>query len=138
MTNEFEKVMIFFGTIIADFMQFACDQFGVKIIKFFATRVVVYPAHQAEFESTLLINIKALINHEFGNYLVQSVVENWDVACCSRIMSIFEKELVSLSISKYSSNVLEKMIERLENVSSLNNYRKSWILFLKKLNHRII
>lgn len=113
---DFEQALIFIDTIISNFMLFACNQYGVKITKIFANGVISHSEYLQEFEAVLFHNLKHLINHEFGNYLIQQVIDNWGIQYCSKIVSAFDKCLVSLSINKYSSNVLEKLIEKLENV----------------------
>lgn len=115
-SNDFEKALVFFNTIISNFMLFACDQYGVKIIKVFSNGVTFYSNLLQQFEIILFNNIKLLINHEYGNYLIQSVIDNWGILYCSKIMNTFNGTLVNLSVSKYSSNVLEKLIEKLQNV----------------------
>lgn len=121
LSNEFDKALVFFNVIISNFMLFACDQYGIKIIKVFVNGVVYYSALLQQFESIFLINIKLLINHEYGNYLVQAVIDSWGILYCSKIMNAFSFNLISLSINKYSSNVLEKLIDKLQNVSNSNN-----------------
>lgn len=118
---DFEQALIFFDVIISNFMVFACDQYGVKITKIYANGVISYSTYLQEFEVVLFQNLKLLINHEFGNYLIQLVIDNWGIHYCSKIVGEFHKCLVSLSINKYSSNVLEKLIEKLENVSNILN-----------------
>ena len=53
-----------------------------------------------------------LIQHSYGNYVIQVIVENWDLNEIFEILSIFKNNYTILSKSKYSSNVVERCIEK--------------------------
>ena len=53
-----------------------------------------------------------LIQNPYGNYALQTVLENWDLDDCEEIMSNFYGKCILLSLQKYSSNVIEKCLER--------------------------
>ena len=53
-----------------------------------------------------------LIQHAYGNYVIQVIVENWDLNEILEILSIFKNNYTILSKSKYSSNVVERCIEK--------------------------
>jgi hypothetical protein len=118
----FEKSLIFFDIIEENFMTFACDQYGIKIIKLFCNSVHKKSKYFEIFEEKLFSNLFSLINHEFGNYLIQSAIESWKIFFSWKIVEIFDKRLLSLSVNKYSSNVFEKLITKLEDV------RKSYMI----------
>ena len=53
-----------------------------------------------------------LIQHAYGNYVIQVIVENWDLNEILEILSNFHNKFTILSMSKYSSNVVERCIEK--------------------------
>lgn len=114
-----EKSLIFFEIIAENFMTFACDQYGIKIIKLFCNGVQKKSKYFEIFQEKLFSNLLSLINHEFGNYLIQSAIESWKIFFSWKIVEIFDKKLLSLSVNKYSSNVFEKLISKLEDVRVL-------------------
>ena len=119
---SYDIMFNFYGTIIDNFISFSYDQYGIKIIKLFAISVANNLSNSIKkknfeiFEAKIFENIEKLINHEFGNYLIQVVIYNWKILYAWKIADYFENRLLELSMNKYSSNVLEKLISKLENV----------------------
>lgn len=112
------KAFFLLPTILDNFMLLACSQYGVKILKIFVRSIIYFPAELLDFEELLFSNIKTLINHEYGNYLIQSLVDVESISYCSKIVTAFDSNLLSLAMSKYSFNVLDKLIDKLQNVST--------------------
>ena len=63
-------------------------------------------------------NALQLIKHPYANFVIQVVVECWNDY--KEILDLFDKKYYYLSLEKYASNVVERIIERDENI--LNNY----------------
>lgn len=57
-------------------------------------------------------NALGLIQHSYGNYVIQVIVENWEEKEVMEVVSKFEGKFVFLSMQKYSSNVVERCIEK--------------------------
>ena len=78
--------------------------------------------HKKNLHDKLKIIVKEnalqLISHPFGNFVIQVVVECWNDY--NDILYLFDKKYYSLSLEKYASNVVERCIEKDENI--LNNY----------------
>jgi hypothetical protein len=55
-----------------------------------------------------------LIQHVYGNYVIQTALEKWDIHLLLPITQQFYGNFQFLSIQKYSSNVLEKCFEKLK------------------------
>jgi hypothetical protein len=55
-----------------------------------------------------------LIQHIYGNYVVQTALEHWDHEFLLPLMEKFYGNFAFLSIQKYSSNVLEKCFEKMK------------------------
>ena len=55
----------------------------------------------------------------YGNYAIQFILEEWGINKCEPIVNIIINNICSLSIQKYSSNVIEKIIDLLD-IKKLN------------------
>ena len=79
---------------------------------------VLLMTHKIDLHKKLkkLINDNALnlIVHQYGNYALQTIIENWDEADLEEINNIYKNKYVFLSIKKFSSNVIERILEKNE------------------------
>ena len=57
-------------------------------------------------------NAYNLIQHSCGNYVIQVIVEEWETKEIIEVISQFNGKYVNLSMQKYSSNVVERCIEK--------------------------
>ena len=57
-------------------------------------------------------NALNLIVHQYGNYVIQVIVENWDDNELEDIIKLYKDKYIYLSKQKYSSNVMERIIEK--------------------------
>jgi hypothetical protein len=48
----------------------------------------------------------------YGNYTIQTILEYWGNSDCEPISNVISKHLHCFSLQKYSSNVVEKFLER--------------------------
>ena len=55
-----------------------------------------------------------LIVHQYWNYAIQTIIENWNEPDLKDILEIYKNKYVSLSVKKYSSNVIERILEKNE------------------------
>lgn len=53
-----------------------------------------------------------LVQNPFGNYAIQTVMENWEASICETMFTKLRAKVAQLSIQKFSSNVIEKCLER--------------------------
>ena len=67
-----------------------------------------------------------LIIHPYGNYVIQELIESWDINEVKQSLLLYKNKLTSLSMEKYSSNVMEKYIEKSDDI--LNEYIDEIIL----------
>ena len=65
-------------------------------------------------KNLVIENYKEFILHPCGNFVVQGIVEFWDDYL--DIINLYKNFLFNLSLEKYSSNVIERFIERDEKV----------------------
>ena len=68
----------------------------------------------------MIENSLILIQNPFGNYALQTVIDNWELEDIKELIYTFKDKCVILSIQKYSSNVIERCIEKSEEF--LNNF----------------
>ena len=86
---------------------------GICIVK-----KILSLTHKKEIHEKLkkIINENAfnLIQHSYGNYVIQIIIETWDINEILEILSNFHNKYSILSMLKYSSNVVERCIEKSE------------------------
>ena len=61
-----------------------------------------------------------MIIHQYGNYVIQTIIENWDDNELDDIINQYKNKYIYLSKQKYSSNAIERIIEK--NKKNLENY----------------
>ena len=114
---EEEFISFLYDYIYENFLSLANNTNGICIVK-----KILSLTHKKLLHDKLKIIIKdnalQLIKHPYGNFVIQVVVECW--SDYKEILSLFDKKYYKLSLEKYASNVVERCIERDENI--LNNY----------------
>ena len=60
--------------------------------------------------------MQLLINHQFGNQVIQTAIQTWDDENVNVILHLLQNNLAALSMGKYSSNVIEKCLEKKEEI----------------------
>lgn len=119
-THVIEKILQYFNVeLLAPVINLICNDFlfiannpnGLCVIK----KVIEITEHTVYFEQIneqLCNNALLLIQNPYGNYALQHAFDTWDIAYTERIISQFQSNLLYLSIQKYSSNVIEKCLEK--------------------------
>ena len=114
---EEEYVTFIYNYIVDNFLELANNCNGICIVK----KLLSF-THKKNLHDKLKILVKEnalqLISHPYGNFVIQVVVECWNDY--NDILYLFDKKYYSLSLEKYASNVVERCIEKDENI--LNNY----------------
>ena len=114
---EEEYVTFIYNYIVDNFLELANNSNGICIVK----KLLSF-THKKNLHDKLKILVKEnalqLISHPYGNFVIQVVVECWNDY--NDILYLFDKKYYSLSLEKYASNVVERCIEKDENI--LNNY----------------
>ncbi len=100
-----------YDLILANFLQLACHSNGLcatkKVIACSKNRQYIYA-----IQRLLLINASMLVQNSYGNYSIQIALEKWDYELIEPLISMFYNNFFELSIQKFSSNVVEKCLER--------------------------
>ena len=119
-THVIEKILEHFNielllqviTLICnDFLFIANNPNGLCVVK----KVIEVANNTMYFDivnEQLTKNALLLIQNPYGNYTLQHALDVWDISQCENIIAQFQNNLVYLSIQKYSSNVIEKCLEK--------------------------
>ena len=115
--DEFKKEII--EHICENFLELAYNNNGICLVK-----KILLMTHKKELHIKLkklvFDNALNLILHQYGNYAIQIIIENWDETDLKEILEIYENKYIFLSNQKFSSNVMERILEKSE--KNLENY----------------
>lgn len=64
------------------------------------------------------MNLTSIITNQYGNYVIQSVLEMKDVSIKQGVFEIVKQNLAFLANQKYSSNVIEKCLDNNEYIAN--------------------
>ena len=121
-THVLEKMLSYFeDEFIQEIIEFVYNNFinlayhinGICIVKKLLLMTHKKELHQ-KLKKIVFENALNLIVHPYGNYVIQVIVENWDDNELVDILGKYKGKYVTLSLQKYSSNVLERIIEKNE------------------------
>jgi hypothetical protein len=136
-THVVEKVIIsydenvidsIYKTIINNFYDLAININGLCVCK----KAIIHSNNLDNLEmlrGKIYQNALPLIQNTYGNYVIQTAYENWNADFCEPISTQFYGKFYILSLQKFSSNVIEKLLETcnyevvsifINEVSSLN------------------
>lgn len=106
-----ELLLPVFNFICNDFLFIANNPNGLCVIK----KVIEVTNNTMYFDNVfeqLYKNALLLIQNPYGNYALQHALDVWNIAQSERLIKQFQGNLIYLSIQKYSSNVIEKCLEK--------------------------
>ena len=119
---NYEKYLIYISNFILDnFIYLVNNSNGLCVVK--KEIIIEYKIKNNNFEKLkklLVENSLILVQNPFGNYALQTAIDNWKLEDLKELISTFKGKCVILSIQKYSSNVIERCIEKSEEF--LNNF----------------
>ena len=114
---EEEYVSFIYNYIVDNFLELANNNNGICIVK----KILTF-THKKNIHDKLKIIVKEnglqLISHPYANFVIQIIVECW--SDYKDILALYDKKYYNLSLEKYASNVVERCIEKDEEI--LNNY----------------
>ena len=114
---EEEYINFIYNYIIENFLDLANNNNGICVVK----KILTF-THKKNIHDRLKVIIKEnalqLIIHPYANFVIQIVVDCWPDY--KDILVLFEKKYFNLSLEKYASNVVERCIEKDEEI--LDNY----------------
>ena len=116
---EEEYTQCIFEYAILNFASLSKDASGACVVK----KMISYKKDKTPYINTLkrlvIDNIKILINHQNGYLVIQSAIQNWNEYNIKEILNMIKNNYAVLSMGKYSSNVIEKCVEKSERVLSI-------------------
>ena len=127
-TYVLEKILSYFEEqFIQEIIDFVYNNFidlayhinGICIVKKLIVMTHKKELHE-KLKKKIYDNTLDLIVHQYGNYVIQVIIENWEDNELKDIIDLCNDKYVALSNKKYSSNVVERIIEK--NKENLENY----------------
>ena len=107
--DEFAKETIDY--VYNNFIDLSYHINGICIVKKLLLMTHKKDLHQ-KLKTKIIDNALNLIVHQYGNYVIQVIVENWDDNDLEDIINLYKDKYIYLSKQKYSSNVVERIIEK--------------------------
>ena len=104
-----EYISFIYSYISNNFIQLAYNSNGICIIKKILTFTQKNNLHK-KIKKIVKENAFGLIQHPYGNFVIQVIVECWDDY--NEIINLYKNNFFGLSMEKYSSNVIERFIEK--------------------------
>jgi F0F1-type ATP synthase delta subunit len=94
-----------------NFMDLACHINGICIVKKLIMMIHKKELHE-KLKKKILENTLYLIVHQYGNYVIQVIMENLENDELEDIINLCKDKYVYLSNQKFSSNAVERIIEK--------------------------
>ena len=96
------------GEMLGHVRDLALDKLGVCVLK--------KCCNDPQIMNEILGDLMLLIQHPYGNYAVQSILEIWKEEIAYDFSSAIQGKVIQLCLQKYASNVVEKALG-IENIS---------------------
>ena len=119
-THVLEKMLSYFEDkfiqeiidyVYNNFVELACHINGICIVKKLILLIHKKELHE-KIKKKIYENTMNLIVHQYGNYVIQVIMENWDDNELEDIVNLCKAKYVYLSNQKFSSNAVERIIEK--------------------------
>ena len=114
---EEEYISFLYSYISDNILKLAKNCNGICLVKKILTFINKKNLHE-KIKQIVKENALGLIKHQYGNFIIQGIVEYWNDY--REIIELYKNNFISLSLEKYSSNVIERFIEKDEEI--LNEY----------------
>jgi hypothetical protein len=63
-------------------------------------------------------NALEIVQNPFGNYIIQHILDEWGSEVIKDVINVIICNLISLSMQKFSSNVVEKCFDLVDHVNN--------------------
>ena len=129
-----------YSFIANNFIQLAFNNNAICVIKKLLTVKLSNYMHNI-IKTSVIKNAKEFILHPCGNFVVQGIVEYWDDYL--DIINLYKNNFFILSLEKYASNVVERFIERDDNIleqyiEEIVNSRKIYEIMKSKFGNYVV
>ena len=119
-THVLEKILSYFEDkfiqeiidfVYSNFLDLAYHINGICIVKKLILMTHKKELHE-KIKKIIYENTLNLIVHQYGNYVIQVIMENWEDNELEDIINLCKDKYLFLSNQKYSSNAVERIIEK--------------------------
>ena len=110
---EYEYTCYIYNYVLDNFLHLAMNVNGICVVKKVLLEYKYMNIHK-QLVKIVYDNALELIVHAYGNYVIQIILDKWDEKEVAFILTKFNEKYVELSNKKYSSNVIERCLERSE------------------------
>eukprot|EP00826_Nyctotherus_ovalis_P057728 TRINITY_DN7901_c0_g1_i11.p1 TRINITY_DN7901_c0_g1~~TRINITY_DN7901_c0_g1_i11.p1 ORF type:complete len:230 (-),score=49.83 TRINITY_DN7901_c0_g1_i11:200-889(-) len=102
--------------IIGELLKVSSSPNGLHVAKklISLTSKAEYEKHRVKIAETLAKNAIEIAQNPYGNYALQLVIDTYPTSITSKIIEVIKGKVVSLSVTRYSSNVVERCVEKAE------------------------
>ena len=114
---EEEYISFIYSYMIDNFLRLAYNCNGICLVK----KILTFTDKkflQDKIKKIVKENAFGLIQHPYGNFVIQVIIECWNNY--KEIINLYKDIFINLSLEKYASNVIERFIEKDEEI--LNNF----------------
>ena len=101
--------------ILKNFRSLALDCNGICVLKKFINSNKSDKVRK-DILNELVDNALEIVQSPFGNYAIQYAIQEWGISFCRNIVDVIVNNIVSLSMQKYSSNAVEKVLDLADEV----------------------
>ena len=110
---ENEYIEFIFDFVEKNFLLLSNHINGICIVKKIVSYINKKDIHE-KIKKIINDNAINLIQHPYGNYVIQTLIDYWEIDEILQITLNFKNKFTFLSNLKYSSNVVEKLMEKSE------------------------
>ena len=110
---ENEYIEFIFDFVEKNFLLLSNHINGICIVKKIVSYINKKDIHE-KIKKIINDNAINLIQHPYGNYVIQTLIDFWEIDEILQITSNYKNKFTILSNLKYSSNVVEKLMEKSE------------------------
>lgn len=106
-----DSIRDIYSTILENFITLANNPNGLCIVK----KMILYARRKDSInliQNKIIDNMKTLISNAYGNYIIQTILEVWKEEDLHPVLNSIYSQFHDFSMMKYSSNVVEKCLER--------------------------
>ncbi len=97
-------------TILENFYRLVFDSNGLCVLKKFINGNQSPEIKQLVIDK-IELNALEIVQNPFGNYIIQHIFDEWGVNSLKELLGIIISNVISLSMQKFSSNVVEKCLD---------------------------
>ena len=113
---EENYISFIYSYIIDNFLSLAYNCNGICLVK----KILTFTDKkflQDKIKNIVKENAFGLIQHPYGNFVIQVITECWNDY--KEIINLYKDNFINLSLEKYASNVIERFIEKDEEILNI-------------------